>query len=406
MLLDLEIRDFAIIDELRIQLGSGLNALTGETGAGKSIIIDALGAVLGERVSADMVRTGARTAYVDARFDLDGTGSSQVVSGLLDDLGIEFADGELILSREIQAGGRSTARINGRTVTAALLASLGQHLMDIHGQSDHLSLLRPAAQLAILDRYAHLDGDRTAVAELVRDWRAVRARLDAIDTGARERAQRADLLRFQVEEIAMAALQPGEDEQLDIERSRLAHAEELAQLVAQSAGLVGGQDLGDQAAADSLRTATRTLSDAAAIDASLTALSNRLLEVSVLADEIALELRDYLEQIEVNPERLSVVQERIEAIRLLKRKYGSTIDEVLAHQVTAENELAALGGSENDEVALRAKADDLEAQIRIATQRLSEARRDAAGRLSRDASQAASELNLGSMMFDIAVRPK
>ncbi|MCO5221199.1 MAG: DNA repair protein RecN [Thermomicrobiales bacterium] len=406
MLLDLEIRDFAIIDELRIQLGSGLNALTGETGAGKSIIIDALGAVLGERVSADMVRTGARTAYVDARFDLDGTGSSQVVSGLLDDLGIEFADGELILSREIQAGGRSTARINGRTVTAALLASLGQHLMDIHGQSDHLSLLRPAAQLAILDRYAHLDGDRTAVAELVRDWRAVRARLDAIDTGARERAQRADLLRFQVEEIAMAALQPGEDEQLDIERSRLAHAERLAQLVAQSAGLVGGQDLGDQAAADSLRTATRTLSDAAAIDASLTALSNRLLEVSVLADEIALELRDYLEQIEVNPERLSVVQERIEAIRLLKRKYGSTIDEVLAHQVTAENELAALGGSENDEVALRAKADDLEAQIRIATQRLSEARRDAAGRLSRDASQAASELNLGSMMFDIAVRPK
>ena len=190
MLLDLEIRDFAIIDDLRIEFGQGLNALTGETGAGKSIIIDALGAVLGERVSADMVRSGAKTAYVDARFLLDGLAESPALQDVLREHDIESPDGELILSREIQAGGRSTARINGRSSTASLLGTLGQLLVDIHGQSDHLSLLRPMVQLTLLDRYAHLESDRAALADHVREWRTAKARLDAIDTGARDRAQR------------------------------------------------------------------------------------------------------------------------------------------------------------------------------------------------------------------------
>jgi len=406
MLLDLEIRDFAIIDDLQIQFGHGLNALTGETGAGKSIIIDALGAVVGERVSADMVRTGAKTAYVDARFHLDGLAESPALRDILSDHGVEAPDGELILSREIQAGGRSTARINGRTATATLLGSLGQLLVDIHGQSDHLSLLRPMAQLAILDRYARLETERAQVAKLVREWRSARAQLDAVDTGARDRAQRIDLLRYQVSEIDAAGLQPGEEAGLETERSRLANAERLGQLVATAAGLVGGDDIGQSSAVDGLRNATRSLSDAAALDVSLNGLSERLTEAALLVDEIALELRDYLDEIEANPERLAVVQERLEAIKQLKRKYGATIEEILDYHAAAVLELEELGGTEHDETALRERLGQLEQRVSNAAAQLSSARRKAAERLARDASNAAADLNLGSMMFDIAVRPK
>ncbi len=176
-------------------------------------------------------------------------------------------EGELILSREIQAGGRSTARINGRTVTATFLGSLGQHLVDIHGQSDHLSLLRPTAQLTILDRYAHLDNRSSCVsADHVREWRTAKARLDAIDTGARDRAQRIDLLRFQCDEISAAQLRVGEETELETERSRLVNAERLGQLVALvAAQLVGGDEVSDETSAvDALRNAsTRSLGDAA-----------------------------------------------------------------------------------------------------------------------------------------------
>lgn len=406
MLLDLEIRDFAIIDDLRIQFGAGLNALTGETGAGKSIIIDALGAVLGERTSADLVRTGARTAFVDARFALDGLAAAPAIGALLDEHGIDTSDGELIMSREIQAGGRSTARINGRTVTVALMSALGQHLVDIHGQSDHLSLLRPAAQLAILDRFGHLDGDRNSVAELVREWRRLRARLDAVDSGMRERAQRIDLLRFQIEEISATELRTGEDAELEVERTRLANAERLAMLVATAAASVGGNDVTESSASDTLRAATRPLGDAAAIDVSLNALSERLEDVALQAEEIALELRDYLDGLDVDPSRLEVVQERLDTIKQLKRKYGGTIEEILVYAEEAGRELEELGGSEHDESALRARAGELESQVRNAAAALSRERLAAATRLAGEASRAARDLNLGSMMFDIVVRAK
>lgn len=404
MLLDLEIRDFAIIDELRIQFGPGLNALTGETGAGKSIVIDALGAVVGDRVSSDMVRSGAKAASLDARFDLTALGAPTPVIALLEEHGIDVSGGDLILSREILASGRSNARINGRVATATLLGVLGQQLVDIHGQSDHLSLLRPAVQMQILDRYGRLDEDRNRVGELVREWRAARARLDALDSGARDRAQRVDLLRFQIEEITSAELRPGEDVLLETERSRLVNAERLTQLVAVAASRLGGEDASESAAADWLRTANRSLSDAATLDASLVPLGERLMDASVLVDEIALELRDYLEEIEANPDRLADVQERLEAIRLLKRKYGGTIEEILSHAAGAQVELESLGGAEHDESAIRARVAELEGRLAVAADMLSNARNAAARRLSEGASLAAADLNLGSMMFAVTVR--
>ncbi|MBX6343319.1 MAG: AAA family ATPase, partial [Thermomicrobiaceae bacterium] len=249
MLVELAIRNFAIIRDLRLAFGPGLNALTGETGAGKSIIIDALGAVLGARVSADLVRTGASSAWVEAVFDVTDLLARDDLRALLEETGIEPEDATLILTRDIGANGRSTARVNGRTVTASTLAAFGALLVDIHGQSEHLSLLRPAVHLDMLDRYAGTTEEREALAALVRDYQATRRRIDEILTGERARAQRIDLLRFQVDEIAAARLAPGEEEELLQERTVLANAERLATLAAEAYQLLEG---GDAAAAEPL----------------------------------------------------------------------------------------------------------------------------------------------------------
>src|SRR5579884_112888 len=192
MLLELAIRNFAIIRDLRVAFQPGFNVITGETGAGKSIIIDALGAVLGQRTSAELVRSGAGSAFVEAVFDITPIRDRPDLREFLQEAGVEPEDGTLVLTRDINANGRSTARINGRTVTAATLATLGGLLVDIHGQSDHLSLLRPALHIDLLDRYAGTLSERAALAQLVREHDRLRRRIDEILTGERERAQRLD----------------------------------------------------------------------------------------------------------------------------------------------------------------------------------------------------------------------
>ena len=206
MLLELAIRDFAIIRELRIPFAPGFNALTGETGAGKSIIIDALGAVLGARVSSDLVRTGASGAWVEALFDAQTLESRAGFQQILIENGLALEDGCLILTRDINANGRSVARINGRTVTASTLASVGAFLVDIHGQSEHLSLLKPAIHLDLLDHFAGTSDLRLQFAALSHRYEEVAKRIAEIQSNERERERRLDMLRFQVEEIEEAGL--------------------------------------------------------------------------------------------------------------------------------------------------------------------------------------------------------
>lgn len=402
MLLDLEIRDFVIIDSLRIEFGAGMNALTGETGAGKSIIIDALGAVLGERVSSEQVRAGATRSFVDARFRVDDPS----IAVLASDLGIDVQDGELILSREIQASGRSTARINGRVSTAQTLARIGQSLVDIHGQSDHLSLLRADAQREILDRYARVSGLRVDVSQAVKAWNAARRQLETIDAGARERARRIDLLSYQVGEIESAAPKTGEDAELEIELGRLSNVERLAELVSLAVISVGGDGMAETSAGDLLRKAAKSLADAAALDATLGPAMDRCLECSMLIDDLSLELRDYLDAMEADPQRLAEVQDRLDTLRNLKRKYGPTVDDVVEFGRVARAELEELEHSELDESALRQRIDVLEREVRRAADSLTSERRLAAHRLSHEASMAAADLNLGGMSFDVSVRPK
>jgi DNA repair protein RecN (Recombination protein N) len=407
MLLELAITDFAIIDELRIPFEPGLNVLTGETGAGKSIIIDALGAVLGERVGADVVRTGSKAARIEATFDVSSAMERPDLAGVMDDLGVEPEEGVLIFRREIAAGGRSTARINGRAATAGMLARLGGLLVDIHGQSDHLSLLRASEHLDVLDRFAGLVPERAAFAGLVREWREVRDRIEAITTGARERAQRIDLLDYQISEIEFAALRPGEDEELAAERDVLANAERLMQDAASAYALISGEEAvetGPSAAAlPVLRKASAQLAEIASIDQGMRPLAERTEELVYLLEDVAAEARTYRDGIEADPARLEAVEERLDLIKRLKRKYGATVEEIIAFGEQARRELQSLTGDEGDLESLHREEEALLERIGAAATKLSRARSDAAGCLSRATEAAIAELNMGRSRFDVSI---
>ena len=408
MLLELAITDFAIIDELRLAFEPGFNALTGETGAGKSILIDALGAVLGDRVGADVVRTGARAARIEATFDVaDALGRPEVASAL-EDLGVEAEDGLLILSREISATGRGVARVNGRAATAGTLGRVGALLVDIHGQSDHLSLLRPGEHLAILDRYAGTLPARAEVAALVRELDGVRGRIADILGNARDRAQRADLLRFQIDEIDAAVPRDGEDDELVAERSVLANAERLAlDANAALALLVGADDALDDAlprpALAALRHASAHLADVATVDLAAQALADRVAESLYLLEDAAADVRAYRDGAEANPARLTLVEDRLDELNQLKHKYGATIAAVIDFGAVAAAELEALTGEDADVESLRRREASLLDGIGRRAADLSAARRAAGELLARDVETAIAELNMGRARFEVGI---
>src|SRR5215203_2158001 len=303
MLVELAIRNFAIIEAVQIPFGPGLSVLSGETGAGKSILIDALGAVLGDRVSTDLVRTGAASASIDATFDLTCVPDRAALSRVLEELEIDDSDGQLILSREIHAGGRSSARLNGRPTTVSILAQIGSLLVDIHGQSDHLSLLKPAAQLQLLDRFAKTVPLREELGRKLEELRATQAALEQSQSGARERMQRVDLLRYQIEEINRAGLQLGEEEELAADRARLANADRLARDAAAAYAALAGSDDLDLAGGviPSLRQSASLIESIAAVDSTSKGIAERVTELLYLGEDLASEVRSYRDSIDADP---------------------------------------------------------------------------------------------------------
>lgn len=408
MLLELTIQNLAIIRDLRISFGPGLNALTGETGAGKSIIIDALGAVLGARASAELVRTGARNASVEAVFDITGSLQRDTLRTLLDEAGIEPEDGMLILARDVSASGRSIARINGRAVPASTLARIGEQLVDIHGQSDHLSLLRPARHLELLDRFAGTVPEREAFSSLVRDYHSVRNQIDQIVRDERERARRIDLLRFQVDEIRASGLRPDEDRELDQERIILTNAERLAGLAAGAYQLLeGGDELDAEpspGALDNLRLAADRIEELARFDPSNQELAGQIREVQYLLEDYTQTIRGYSDGIEADPTRLAEIEDRLALINQLKRKYGSTVEEIISYGEQAADELAELDSSEQRVEELQACAGVMKREIGERGLRLSKERRAAAERLSGAVEHAIAELNMGHSTFAVDIR--
>jgi len=404
MLLELSITDFAIIERTTIRFTEGLNALTGETGAGKSILLDALGAVLGSRISSDLVRTGAKLARIEAAFTLDAS-SHEPVRHLLTDLGIEpDAEESLILSREIQANGRSSARINGRLATAGVLSQIGFLLVDIHGQSDHLAILRTSEQRNLLDRFALLDDARNDLAGNVRAWRAVRERIQSLTSNAREREQRADLLRFQIEEIDSTSLTAGEDDQLIQERERLRNADRLRADALEALALLADDDVADGSTVSVLlRTVAARTADIATLDGGATSLSAQANELLVLADDLGRELRAYAEGVDSDERRLAEIDERIDAIQTLKRKYGSTIADILEFAGNARSELAGLSSRENDVSALEEQETELRDSLVAQATALSSRRAAAAARRSRRSWSPAQACALLRGMVDVEI---
>lgn len=405
MLHELSITDFAIIEKTTFSLSDSLNALTGETGAGKSILLDALGSVLGSRVSSDFVRSGARAARVEAVFFLSEL-ELESLSPLLQDLGIDLAEeGQLILSREIQASGRSTARINGRLTTATVLSQVGASLVDIHGQSDHLAILHPAEQMKLLDRYAQATSLRDEVARQARSLRSVRTRIRELQTGSREREQQLDLLTFQTNEIAEATLVVGEDDALAEERIVLQSTDALRAGVQEAVQLLsGGDDVSDLPnASQLLRNVDRAVQHLAGIDAGTQALGERATELVVLAEDLGRDLRSYGEGIEASPERLQAVEDRLSLIQNLKRKYGPTVSDILAFGEQAQAQLEELTGSSFDIGALLEQDRVLAGQLAETCLALSRARQDAARELASRIETSIAELRMGRSQVRIQV---
>ncbi len=394
----LTIENFAIIDRIELELGPGLVALTGETGAGKSIVIDAVGGVLGNRLGPDVVRTGADQARVEAIF------VPPQVSGLdevLDEVGIPREDDVLILSREIGRSGRTIARVNGRAVPLSCLQRIGRYLVDVHGQGDHLTLLRVSEHLRFLDGYAGLEARRDDVARLAAEIRAIRAERDALTRDQREVARQVDLLRFQIEEIDAARLQPGEDEDLRQERSLLANAEKLATAIELAREALSETE--GSSALDRLGTAATQVAEIARIDPSM---ADVLQAIDVLIDQttdLSRRLRGYQEQIEFNPERLEEIEERLNLIRTLQRKYGSSIDDVLAFAEQAREQLDQLTHREEHAAELNRREQEVLTAFADAATALSDARKAAAERLARDVEKELAELNMAGARFHVAI---
>lgn len=408
MLLELSIANFAIIERTTIRFDAGLNVLTGETGAGKSILLDALGAVLGQRVSSDLVRTGAKAAQIEALFQPEPEVLARLAPTFAE-LGIEIdEDGTIVAARDILASGRSTARLNGRLVTASALGAVGALLVDIHGQSDHLAILKTTEQRAMLDRFAGLDARRDQLAEKVRAWRQVRQRIRQLSTNDREREQRIDLLRYQVNEIDEAALVVGEDEELAREREVLQNADRLRHDAELAIVAIAGDDSASDtpSASSLLRAVERSIQDLAQIDPASQGLAERATELVVLSEDLARDLGSYLDAVQLDPHRLAEVEDRLALIQSLRRKYGTTIEDILAFGEEARAELDRLGGTAFDVDALRVEEATLARELATLATDLSQRRSKAAGVLSKRIAQSIAELRMGRSELFIRVQQR
>jgi DNA repair protein RecN (Recombination protein N) len=411
MLTELRIRDLAIIDRLDLMFAPGFNVLTGETGAGKSIIIDAVNLLLGDRASADVVRAGAERTEVEGSFQLAPSAALRLTPTLTEH-GLEGDQPDLlVLAREVRANGRSVARINGRGVTTALLGEIGGLLVDVHGQGEHLSLLREREHVGLLDRYAGLNGEAAQVADLARRVRGVRRELESLRQDERERARRIDLLAYQVEEIRAANLAPDEAEALEAERRRLANAEQLAELSSEAlVRLSGGDMLGEEAgqgplsALDALGMAEQALSRLGRLDPGAASLGEQLSEAAALLDDLARELAHYHDGIEFNPHRLAEVEERVHLIHSLQRKYGETIADVLAYGARAAIELETISHAEERITALESEEKRVLGEIGRLSAALSAARRVAGATMARAIEVELADLQMAQARFAVEIR--
>ncbi|MER6519611.1 MULTISPECIES: DNA repair protein RecN [unclassified Streptomyces] len=379
----MRIRSLGVIDDAVVELSPGFTAVTGETGAGKTMVVTSLGLLLGGRADPALVRIGAKAAVVEGRIVLRPGAPAALRA---EEAGAELDDGALLISRTVSAEGRSRAHVGGRSVPVGLLAELADDLVAVHGQTDQQGLLRPARQRQALDRYA---GGSVAVplekyTGAYRRLRAVAVELDTLVTRARERAQEADLLRFGLDEIAAVEPLPGEDAELSAEAERLGHAESLASAAqAAHAALAGNPEDPEGIDANTLVAgAHRALESVRSHDPALGALAERIGELGILLADVAGELAGYADDLDADPLRLAAVEERRAALTQLTRKYGDSIDSVLEWAEQGSERLLELDGDDERIAELTAERDGLRVELSQLAQALTDARMDSAARFA------------------------
>jgi DNA repair protein RecN (Recombination protein N) len=399
MLNNLTIENYALIGKLKVDFERGLNLLTGETGAGKSIIIGALSMVLGEKQKADVVRSGEEKAFVEANFAVE---KNKKIKKVLDGAGIE-ADSNLILSREILSGGRTQARVNGRAVTQNVLRSVSRSLIDIHGQHEHQSLLDAENHIDLLDNLGGKDilKLREKVSSEYSKLTGLKEELGKLEAGQAEREKQIDYIKFQIKEIDDAGLKEGEDEDLGKEKDLLANAEKLASGASEIQGLISGSE--DSGTADKIRVASERLKELATYDRSLSKLSKTLESAYYEIDDISHEMASYQDKITFDPKRLEEVEERLETIRELKRKYGNGIGDILKARDKMEAELDGLQGSDERIEGLRREMGDVRSELGKKCSELSELRKELAKDVEVKVKEELSELNMPKVKFKVKV---
>ncbi|MGC9467933.1 MAG: DNA repair protein RecN [Anaerolineae bacterium] len=402
MLRELHIEDFAIIDELHLTLEPGFNTLTGETGAGKSILIDAVALILGERADTSVIRQGAESGLVEGMFLLSPSMQASLAP-ILEREGLEGESPDVLwLSRELRSTGRTIARVNGRAVSVSLLHEIGEGLVDVHGQSEHLSLLRIREHLALLDRFAGLEAEQAGIAAAVNQIRRVRRELKGLISNERERMQRIDLLRFQVDEIEKASLKPGEKEELEAELVRLSNAEQLVTLASDIvARLEEGRER-SPAVLDLLGRSQKDMGTLARVDETLEPQLRALDDVVYQVEDLARLLRDYAAEIEFNPKRQAWVEERLILLRHLERKYGGDIEDVVDYASRAAAELETLGHSDERIAELQEEEAELLATCAELSYALSRRRQEAAAGLAAAVEAELEDLRMSGARFGVS----
>ncbi len=397
MLLEIRVRNFAVIDAVTVAFQSGLNVLTGETGAGKSMLLDAILLIRGARAQTDVIRTDTESATVEAVFEV---GPHNPAAAVLDEAGLGLDQGQLVVRRELARSGRHRAFVNDSPVTVGLLERLGDHLVEIHGQHEHQRLLEPARQLDLLDRFADTDELRDRVGDLFAKHRAAGAELERARVAERDRAQREDLLRLQVSELDAARLRSGEEEELRIERRRLQHAERLSAGLAEAAGLLNNDD---SSAMSRLHRTARLLRDLARLDPAFGAPADSVEGAGALVEDALAAVRALRDSIAMTPGRLEAIDERLDALTRLKRKYGDTEAAMLALRAEAAGELDRLGRHEEILAEQERAMAELEAALSATAHELAKRRHDAAERFAGEAARELRQLGMERARFEVAV---
>lgn len=399
MLETLRIQNYALIDDVELEFGPGFNVLTGETGAGKSIILGALNLVLGARAAGETLREGASKASIDAVFRLKKP--SRRLKSLLVEYDVAVEDGELIIARTLTSDGRSRAYLGGVLVPINVLASVGDELVDLHGQHEHQSLLKADRHLDFLDAFADLEKPVDALGAMVSELRKVQQQIHDLEQDDRERARQVEFLRFALGEIEGAGLTPGEDEELRSRRNIITNAERIFEL---SQGAYAALHEGEETSAvDLIGTALTNIEELAAIDAQFQPLAEQLQGAQSVVEELARDLQRAAESLEYDPDELNRLNERLTLIGNLKRKYGETVEEILHYRDEARAEIDRYDTRDEHLAALRVEAARLTAETMEHARALSKKRRAAAERLDKKVVAALKDLDMKGAQFETRI---